>query len=89
MIRSFGNPTRFHSAVPTLAGVFSGTDNREIVDTQESQKLKADDVRAMKDSGVETSELIKTIIKGNEAFTKKTEYSQEKWVERASKRYAC
>ena len=89
MIRSFGNSTRVHSAVPTLAGVFSGTDNREIVDTQESQKLKADDVRAMKDSGVETSELIKTIIKGNEAFTKKTEYSQEKWVERASKRYAC
>lgn len=40
----------------------------------------------MKQEGVNSEELIKTLMANNTAFEKKTGYSQEKWVQRASKR---
>ncbi|CAD7085987.1 unnamed protein product [Hermetia illucens] len=64
-----------------------GTDNRNILDDGESQGLKADDIDKLRGECSGSTELIEKIVENSKTFTSKTQYSQEKYLKKKSKKY--
>ena len=65
----------------------SGKDNRDIFDDNKAQKLNADSIRELKERGASGSEILETLISNSASFTKKTKYSQEKFLKKKEKMY--
>jgi tRNA (adenine-N(1)-)-methyltransferase non-catalytic subunit len=63
-------------------------DNREIVDTSTSQKLKTEDIEEKKRGGLLGSDMIDLLVENSSTFAAKSEYSQQKYIRKKIKKYA-
>lgn len=60
----------------------SGADNRDLVDTQTSQVLAGDDIRALREAGKSGTEIIAALVENSATFAKKTTFAQEKYLKK-------
>ena len=58
------------------------TDNRDLVDSNTSQKIKQDDIQKMKEAGKSGTEIINELISSSKTFEGKTEFSKAKYIKR-------
>ncbi|GMI48758.1 hypothetical protein TrCOL_g11156 [Triparma columacea] len=63
------------------------TDNRDLVDSNTSQKIKQDDIQKMKEAGKSGTDIINELISSSETFEGKTEFSKAKYIKRKVKKY--
>ncbi|KAL6080086.1 tRNA (adenine(58)-N(1))-methyltransferase non-catalytic subunit TRM6 [Balamuthia mandrillaris] len=63
------------------------TDNRNLLDNNQNQKLSQEEILEMKRKGVEGEEIIKALIQNSVSFEQKTEFSQAKWVKKKQQKY--
>ncbi|KOB77953.1 tRNA (Adenine-N(1)-)-methyltransferase non-catalytic subunit TRM6 [Operophtera brumata] len=65
----------------------SGNDNRNIIDDGRSQKLTAADIQILKSDSSKASDIVETLITNSNTFHNKTEFSQEKYLNKKAKKY--
>lgn len=61
--------------------------NADIQQSSISQKLNNEEIVALKQSGVGTKEIIDGLIKNNENFDKRTEFSKDKYIKKKKLKY--
>lgn len=62
-------------------------DNSKFVDTNTAQKLSAEEIARLKESGTSAQEIIKTLIQNSDTFAEKTDYAQAKWIKKKENKY--
>lgn len=62
-------------------------DNRSLVDNNKSQALTSEDIAKLKKENVDAKTIISTLVEGSQTFHTKTQFAQEKYVERKKKKY--
>jgi len=62
-------------------------DNRDIIDTNESQTLAMEDVQKLVRDGTEGAEIVKSLVENSKTFEQKTEFSKAKYIARKQKKY--
>lgn len=62
-------------------------DNRGYADTNSAQKLKYEDIKQMRESGVSGTEIIQNLISNSETWGSKTAFAQEKWMKKKQQKY--
>ena len=65
----------------------SGESNQEIWDDGTSQLLKKEDIDRLREKGVSGSEIISHLVENSKTFQSKTEFSQEKYVNKKEGKY--
>lgn len=65
----------------------SGTDNRNISDVGDSQALDMVEIDQLRDECTESAKIIEKIVENSKTFQSKTEYSQEKYLQRKESKY--
>jgi tRNA (adenine58-N1)-methyltransferase non-catalytic subunit len=71
----------------TFPSIEQSNDNRDIVDTNESQNLAMEDVQKLVRDGAEGAEIVKSLVENSKTFEKKTEFSKAKYIVRKQKKY--
>jgi tRNA (adenine-N(1)-)-methyltransferase non-catalytic subunit len=61
--------------------------NSLYVDTNTAQKLNDIDIQSMKQSGATGIDIMKSLIANSDTWADKTEFAQQKWLTRKSKKY--
>eukprot|EP00826_Nyctotherus_ovalis_P010270 TRINITY_DN12724_c0_g3_i1.p1 TRINITY_DN12724_c0_g3~~TRINITY_DN12724_c0_g3_i1.p1 ORF type:complete len:390 (-),score=108.99 TRINITY_DN12724_c0_g3_i1:55-1224(-) len=64
-----------------------GASNKELYDTNTSQKLSSEEIAQMQSIGIVGKDLVKEILKNSATFDKKTVYSQAKYIGKKEKKY--
>eukprot|EP00088_Acartia_fossae_P004536 TRINITY_DN11946_c0_g1_i1.p1 TRINITY_DN11946_c0_g1~~TRINITY_DN11946_c0_g1_i1.p1 ORF type:complete len:456 (-),score=104.00 TRINITY_DN11946_c0_g1_i1:59-1426(-) len=64
-----------------------GQDNRDLEDTENSQKLSREQVEEMRDSGVSGKVIMEKLIENSETYQSKTKFSQAKFLKKKAKKY--
>ncbi len=72
---------------PVLDNERSGSDNRNIHDDNNAQKLSKNEILEMKDNGVSSQDILQQLVKNSKTFSQKTEFAQEKWLRKKSTKY--
>ncbi|XP_047992156.1 tRNA (adenine(58)-N(1))-methyltransferase non-catalytic subunit TRM6 [Leguminivora glycinivorella] len=65
----------------------SGTDNRNIFDDGQSQKLSYSEIEELRNDAKKASDIVETLISNSNTFSNKTEFSQEKYLRKKEKKY--
>lgn len=65
----------------------SGTDNRNITDDGRSQKLTTEEIAALRDTSMSSTDIVSTLISNSNTFHSKTEFSQDKYLKKKEKKY--
>ncbi|KAI8439139.1 hypothetical protein MSG28_012997 [Choristoneura fumiferana] len=65
----------------------SGTDNRNIFDDGQSQKLTHAQIEDLRTDSNRASDIVETLISNSNTFHNKTEFSQEKYLKKKEKKY--
>ncbi|CDW89783.1 trna (adenine-n)-methyltransferase non-catalytic subunit trm6-like [Stylonychia lemnae] len=65
----------------------AGRDNRDYVDDNKSQKLSHEEIEALKKQGMSGNELIQQLVQNSETFSKRTKFSQEKYLRKKKQKY--
>ncbi|KAM9703947.1 tRNA (adenine(58)-N(1))-methyltransferase non-catalytic subunit TRM6 [Menidia menidia] len=65
----------------------TGADNRNIIDDGKSQTLTRDDIEILKEKNLKPTEIIQQLIEHSSTFNNKTEYAQDKYIEKKKKKY--
>ncbi|XP_063386801.1 tRNA (adenine(58)-N(1))-methyltransferase non-catalytic subunit TRM6 [Cydia fagiglandana] len=65
----------------------SGTDNRNITDDGQSQKLSYSEIEELRNDAKKASDIVETLISNSNTFSNKTEFSQEKYLRKKEKKY--
>lgn len=65
-----------------------GTDNRNIQDDNNAQALSKDEIIEMKNAGLSSQDIVTQLINNSKTFSHKTEFAQEKWLQKKSKKYS-
>ncbi|KAL3921653.1 MAG: hypothetical protein SGILL_002635 [Bacillariaceae sp.] len=63
------------------------SDNRNLVDSNDSQRLEYHEIEELKNSGAHGSEIIDKLIQNSATFDQKTEFSKAKWIARKQKKH--
>lgn len=71
-----------------VANTESGTDNRNIQNDNNAQALSKNEIIEMKNKGHSSQDIVTELINNSKTFTCKTEFAQEKWLRKKSKKYA-
>lgn len=71
----------------TFPSIEQSNDNRDIVDSNESQNLAMEDVQKLVREGAEGAEIVKSLVENSKTFEKKTEFSKAKYIVRKQKKY--
>lgn len=74
------------SASPTPSTTQTA-DNRDLVDSNTSQKINQNDIHAMKASGASGVDIVSELITSSKTFEGKTEFSKAKYIKRKVKKY--
>lgn len=64
-------------------------DNRNMVDNNKAQKLQFSDIEKMKQEGVQGQQIIDKLIENSESFSKRTEFSKEKYLAKKRQKHLC
>ncbi|XP_049949213.1 tRNA (adenine(58)-N(1))-methyltransferase non-catalytic subunit TRM6 [Schistocerca serialis cubense] len=70
-----------------IKDVASGTDNRNIVGDNSSQKLSKEEIVSLRDSGMSGCDIVSQLLENSKTFQEKTEYSQKKYLSKKEKKY--
>lgn len=70
-----------------IKDVASGTDNRNIVSDNSSQKLSKEEIVNLRDSGMSGCDIVSQLLENSKTFQEKTEYSQKKYLSKKEKKY--
>lgn len=62
-------------------------DNRNLVDDNQSQRLAAEDIERLRQSGARGSEIVDKLIENSATFGQKTEFSKAKWIAKKQLKY--
>lgn len=65
----------------------SGVDNRSIIDDGMSQKLSSEDILELRNNVSSSVNIVETLLSNSKSFSKKTEYSQRKYIKKKEKKY--
>lgn len=71
-----------------LKDVQSGESNQTIWDDGTSQQLKKDDIEVLREQGVTGSAIVSQLLENSKSFQIKTEFSQEKYVNKKEEKYS-
>lgn len=82
----------------TLYGIFScsladlhpdneGVDNRELIDTNDSQRVTQEKINDLREQGVKPEAIVRALKEGSTTFNQKTVFSREKWLREKIKKY--
>lgn len=66
----------------------SGESNQEIWDDGTSQQLKKEDIEELRDQGLSGSEILSQLVENSKTFQIKTEFSQEKYLNKKEEKYS-
>ena len=61
--------------------------NSSYVDSNSAQRLRDEDIRDMKDAGATGIDIMRSLIANSETWAVKTEFAQQKWLSRKSRKY--
>lgn len=64
-------------------------DNRNLQDDSSAQKLSAEDITELKDSGATGEEIVSKLVENSATYKDKTEYSKEKYVKKKKRKYVA
>lgn len=84
------NSKSYKSLTEELIGIIEPeikASNKELYDTNTSQKLTPEEIEKLKDTGVAGKELVQELLANSTTFDKKTAYSQEKYIKKKEKKY--
>jgi tRNA (adenine58-N1)-methyltransferase non-catalytic subunit len=62
-------------------------DNRHLVDNNQSQQLKCDDIAKLRQQGTTGSAIVQQMIAGSTTFSTKTDFSQQKYIVKKQLKY--
>lgn len=65
----------------------SGLDNRSINDDGTSQQLTKEEILGLRKAGKSSKEIVSSLIENSSSFCAKTEYSQQKYIQKKEKKY--
>lgn len=65
----------------------TGQDNRNLVDSNNSQRLTREDIETFKADGTSGETIVRTLVENSATFRDKTEYSQRKYLHKKQKKY--
>lgn len=71
-----------------LKNVQSGESNQTIWDDGTSQTLKKEDIDGFREKGVTGTEIVSHLLENSKSFQIKTEFSQEKYVNKKEEKYS-
>jgi len=80
-------PKSYKSLAEEIIGSEVDATNKELYDTNTSQKLSSEEIIQMRNKGIVGKELVKEILKNSTTFDKKTVYSQAKYIGKKEKKY--
>nr|SVE83800.1 EOG090X0AAB [Daphnia pulex] len=66
----------------------SGENNKEIWDDGTSQQLKKEDIEELRGQGLTGSEIVTQLVENSKTFQIKTEFSQEKYLNKKEEKYS-
>lgn len=66
----------------------SGSDNRLIEDDNNAQSLSKEEILNMRSNGHSSQEILQEIINNSKSFNQKTEFAQQKYLKKKSKKYS-
>jgi tRNA (adenine-N(1)-)-methyltransferase non-catalytic subunit len=69
------------------ADVEQSNDNRSLIDDNQSQALKSDDLRKLIENGTDGSKIIQSLIENSATFDSKTDFSKQKYIVRKQLKY--
>lgn len=64
------------------------TDNRDLVDSNDSQRLTYEEIEAMKAQGSTGKEIIEALKQNSDTWDSKTAFAKQKWLQKKEKRHA-
>lgn len=70
-----------------MKDITSGENNQEIWDDGTSQQLTKDDIDKLRAKGISGSEIISQLVENSKTFQSKTEFSQEKYLNKKEEKY--
>ena len=62
-------------------------DNRNLVDEQQNQKLKEEEIKSLKETGFRGREVVSFLVENSATFQNKTVFSKEKYLKRKHKKH--
>ncbi|KAK8790904.1 hypothetical protein WA158_005535 [Blastocystis sp. Blastoise] len=62
-------------------------DNRDLVDTNDAQALRQEQIKQLKSSGLTGDDLVKAIAESSKTFETKTEFSQKKYLRKKAQKH--
>lgn len=65
----------------------SGSDNRNIEADDNNQTLTSEEINRLKDEELNCNNIVEKLITNSKTFNEKTEYAQEKYIKKKSKKY--
>ncbi|KAK9886358.1 hypothetical protein WA026_015876 [Henosepilachna vigintioctopunctata] len=65
----------------------SGSDNRNIEADDNNQTMSSEEINKLKDEDLSSNNILEKLISNSKTFNTKTEYSQEKYIKKKSKKY--
>ena len=71
-----------------LKDLNSGENNKEIWDDGTSQQLKKEDIEELRGQGLTGSEIVTQLVENSKTFQIKTEFSQEKYLNKKEEKYS-
>ncbi|KZS11455.1 tRNA- -methyltransferase non-catalytic subunit TRM6 [Daphnia magna] len=95
--RSEENESKAFALVPSsdvvemkekLKDLNSGENNKEIWDDGRSQQLKKEDIEELRGQGLTGSEIVSQLVENSKTFQIKTEFSQEKYLNKKEEKYS-
>lgn len=66
----------------------SGESNKEIWDDGTSQQLKKEDIEQLRGQGLTGTEIVSQLVENSKTFQIKTEFSQEKYLNKKEEKYS-
>lgn len=76
-----------YSVKESIRDLGSGADNRTICDDGSSQLLTSSSIEKLRDKGSTPQSILEHLVENSKTFQIKTEYSQEKYIEKKEKKY--
>lgn len=70
-----------------LLHVESGSDNRNIQDTNDAQLLTKENILCMKDEGISSQDIMLKLVENSTTFSHKTEFAQQKYLRKKARKY--
>ncbi len=71
-----------------LKDLGSGDSNKEIWDDGTSQQLKKEDIEELRGQGLTGTEIVSQLVENSKTFQIKTEFSQEKYLNKKEEKYS-